>query len=56
MIRKQSLLCLDLHNWSVILSGLSVNIGEKYDYTIIKGERFGSHMLYVEAHIFILET
>ena len=50
------------------LSGLSVNVGESSDYTIIKGERFGSHirpisqllmiilLLYVEAHIFILET
>ena len=26
------------------LSGLSVNVGRNYDYTIIKGERFGSHI------------
>ena len=58
---------LDLHNRSVIWV-VSQQCWWNYDYTIIKGERFGCHirpippplmiilLLYVETHMFISET
>ena len=44
MIQNQNLSYLDLHKLRCDLSGLSVNVGEKSDYAIIKGERLRGHI------------
>ena len=67
MIRKQNLSCLDLHNiLRCDLSGLLVNFGESQITLSLKLRDLVSHstnfstliilLLYVEVHIFILET